>query len=309
MKKTLNVSKTIAKIPLVIVQIIFYLPIQFFKISIWQRFLGHDIFISYARADGFLYANVLANLLGKKGYTCFIDQWENEPGVKLSGRLISRLENTRMLVLLGTDGALFSRAIEQELEIALKRNIQIMPIDFGNAEKAIWYPLIKGLPISKSQLPVSDYIEIHETITERITNSFKHVRRLRLLKGSYLSLFVLLFVGYLVLIYMFDQVDQQKKLNKEQFDEINEVRDDYFMRQRMELRDKFMDTSKSKRDDSTDSWTESGQQVQKSIIEAYQKMADYYKKELKDCNMQLEQYKKKYTDTLANTPTEGTDDN
>lgn len=299
MKKTITIIRTIILIPIIILKLLFYFPLHLFKTAIWQRFIGNDIFISYARADGFLYANVLANTLAKKGYTCFIDQWENEPGIQLSNRLKNRIENTRMLVLLGTDGALNSTNIEEEIQLALKKEIQIIPIDFGNIEAAIWYPLIKGLPISKSISPISDAVQISESVTERITSSFKHVKRLRLLQWSYSLLFVLLFIGYLVLLYMFDQVNQQKTLNKQQFDDITQVKQDYYLKERLANRDRSMDTSTQNRQRQLDSFAYKISVGQTTMTKTYKELAAYYERKLKACEKQLDACKKESADVNA----------
>lgn len=59
---------------------------------------GHDIFISYARADALDYAPRLANQLTKLGFRCYLDQLDAPVGVKTPGAVMRALRRSTGLV-------------------------------------------------------------------------------------------------------------------------------------------------------------------------------------------------------------------
>src|SRR5688572_6450792 len=108
------------------------------------RLLGrtdYDIFISYKRGDADHYGSALADLLTRKGFRCYLDQFVRELGQKdLPKSVREAVRNSSMLVILGTERASESVWIPQEIAEYKKRQAQcIIPIDFGTAKEQDWF--------------------------------------------------------------------------------------------------------------------------------------------------------------------------
>ena len=61
-----------------------------------------DIFISYPRRGGSTYASGLADELMKRGFSPFLDKFETNPGEGLTEELRSKIQECKMLVVIGT---------------------------------------------------------------------------------------------------------------------------------------------------------------------------------------------------------------
>lgn len=105
--------------------------------SIVRRLLdlifGYDLFISYAWADGGLYAAALAERLEAEGFDVFLDRDDYTPGDdwKVVGGWT--LRRTGQLILVGSPLALHSDPVLRELRIFRRTGRRIIPIDFGGS--------------------------------------------------------------------------------------------------------------------------------------------------------------------------------
>jgi WD40 repeat protein len=112
--------------------------------------LGDDIFISYSRSDSTNYAPVLAKLLSAKNFICYLDQYGSDIDKELPLGLRLKLRRSTVLVVIGSEKAVGSPFVKQEIELFKTTGRAIIPIDVDGAfMKAGWYELIQGLPISK----------------------------------------------------------------------------------------------------------------------------------------------------------------
>jgi WD40 repeat protein len=112
--------------------------------------LDDDVFISYARKDGSLYAMGLADALTKEGFSCFLDKLGTDAGPKPSSELLRKAARCRMLILVGTDVATRSQPVLEEVEAFAIANgtSNIVPITFGsgvNWSEALWYRRVQGV--------------------------------------------------------------------------------------------------------------------------------------------------------------------
>jgi WD40 repeat protein len=146
-----------------------------------RRFLfGDDIFISYSRREASEYALALANELSKQKLSCYLDQFGTPPGKEMPKELISSLEMSTLLVLIGSEGAAASVHVGKEIEQFLRTGRGrrgIIPITFAEPEalariqdgsaqedfdhtlmKAEWYPTIQGAALT---------VESHESLKNR----------------------------------------------------------------------------------------------------------------------------------------------
>jgi hypothetical protein len=83
---------------------------------------GPDVFFAYSRCDGVAYASGLAAELTRRGFSCFLDQWSGPPGSELPVNIMHVLRNSRMLVVIGTDGARESTSIATEIDEYLRHH-------------------------------------------------------------------------------------------------------------------------------------------------------------------------------------------
>ena len=114
-----------------------------------RRFLfGHDVFISYARADALEYAQELADALTKHRLATYVDQLGTPPGPVIPPLLLLRLRLSGMLVLIGSPRAAASKAVAQEVETFVRGNHRLFVVDVeGALDGTEWYHArIKGGP-------------------------------------------------------------------------------------------------------------------------------------------------------------------
>ncbi|HEX8246326.1 MAG TPA: TIR domain-containing protein, partial [Longimicrobium sp.] len=114
-----------------------------------RRFLfGHDVFISYARADALEYAQALADALTQRRMAAYVDQLGTPPGPKMPPLLLLRLRLSSMLVLVASPAAAASEAVAQEVAEFTRRNHRMFVVDVAGAlDGAAWYrERIKGGP-------------------------------------------------------------------------------------------------------------------------------------------------------------------
>src|ERR1044072_4661115 len=140
-----------------------------------------DVFLSYARLDGGTYAEGLADELSERGFSCYIDRRDTEPGKDLPEKLRGRIRRCAMLVIIGTEQAASRAAIEAEIEEFLSAGrTSIVPIDFEKAvSRARWYRLIQGIDteVETSKSALKDG-KPSLAVIERIEKYF-HYTRLR----------------------------------------------------------------------------------------------------------------------------------
>jgi WD40 repeat protein len=112
---------------------------------------GDDVFISYSRRDGTIYAERLAYRLSEEyGYSCRVDLWETLPGREMPEKLVRALRRSRMLVVVASPEAAASPNVGKEIRFykrAHPGDMHIVPIDFeGTVLGAGWFRFIDGLP-------------------------------------------------------------------------------------------------------------------------------------------------------------------
>jgi len=140
-----------------------------------RKLLGHDVFVSYSRADGAAYAIHLARGLATHNLSCRLDQWGSKPGKEVPADLLRDLRRSSMLVVVGSAGAATSAAVEREVLEFLPTGRLIIPIDIDGSIRSVrWWPLLDGLPVAQEAGPKSKPSE--ETI-DRIVDSVDFTRR------------------------------------------------------------------------------------------------------------------------------------
>ncbi|GGD05226.1 toll/interleukin-1 receptor domain-containing protein [Hyunsoonleella pacifica] len=203
------------------------------KFSFKKFLFGHDVFISYSRKDTSDYAAALVNELTKKKIECFIDQHGTEPGEDLPSNLKRTLLRCDFFVLLGSDNALKSEAVLEEVVLFKnQRNKRpIIPVDFGSLEDADWFDEIRGLALAKENSDALMLGQPSEKIVKRILDTIGfNTKNSRLRKLTYLTITAILF-GLLVAFFTFNSfqkiIEQSKhtigKLNTESDSLLNSI--------------------------------------------------------------------------------------
>lgn len=153
----------------------------------WQRlqrfFVGDDVFISYARRDAESYALNLAIALTKRRVSCYVDQWGSATGRELPLKLRLAVRRSTMLVLLGSDEAVRSGAVKEEVDEFLATGRFIIPVTFGGSlERAPWYADIEGPTLFREVKPALASGEPSPRLVERIVHAEGFVTRNRRLR-------------------------------------------------------------------------------------------------------------------------------
>jgi WD40 repeat protein len=113
----------------------------------------YDIFISYARRDGTLYARKLKEQLEALDFRPFLDETDLPVGSSLNSTLRRAINKSATLVLIGTEGAANSRYVNLEIDEFFKTGRTIIPVDVqGTLEGASW-----------TQIKERDIVWIEET--------------------------------------------------------------------------------------------------------------------------------------------------
>jgi hypothetical protein len=165
--------------------------------SLWQRLVdavfGYDYFISYAWADGHVYATKLDESLRNSGFECFLDSSEYRAGD--DWRKIGKwtLKRTSSLILVGSPNALNSEPVSYELQTFQRFNNRIVPIDFDGTlnPRKDDNPLLSLLPQDIIRLKASRVcLETgpSDATIRRLHDDFKGIKqtqwRTRLLLGA-----------------------------------------------------------------------------------------------------------------------------
>jgi WD40 repeat protein len=177
------------------------------KEKIGRFFLGEDIFISYSRRDGSLYAAGIADKLTERRLSCFIDKLGTEPNHDLPESLKKKIRSSAVFVLVGTQAAAQSVFVEKEIIEFKKTGRTILPIDFHNAVgKALWYQEIPGIASeSEKELEALEKGNPSPNVVSFIEKSFNYTRRnqrmSRMLWGA-LSVFLILVIASVVAFFI-----------------------------------------------------------------------------------------------------------
>jgi TIR domain len=179
---------------------------------------GDDVFISYSRRDGALYAAGLADKLTEKKLSCFIDKLGTEPNHDLPPSLKKKIKNCTVFVLVGTEKATQSEFVKKEIAEFKQTGRTILPIDFGgNVAKAIWYEEIPGLAVeTEKDAEAFETGNPSQNVTNFVEKSFNYTRRNQFMSRMFwgaLSLFFIL-IGLGVGSYLFAQDKADKATEK-----------------------------------------------------------------------------------------------
>jgi WD40 repeat protein len=170
-----------------------------------SRFLfGNDAFISYARRDGTIYSLGLGNELAKKELSCYLDQWGSPAGTELPDVIVTTLKRCNMMILLGTERAAVSKAVETEIIEFKKTGRTIIPISFDGAlERSPWFAeLIAGISIAHESKDALETGKPSERVIDRIVNAENFTRRNKRLRNYFWitasAVMIMLLAGALV---------------------------------------------------------------------------------------------------------------
>lgn len=174
-----------------------------------RRFLfGHDIFVSYARADAIEYAQGLADALVRRRIAAYIDQLGTPPGLQMPPLLLMRLRLSSMLVLVASPAAAASIAVQQEVEAFSRRNHRLFVVDVDGALDTVeWYrSRIKGGParrITAAELRTgtpSDAVADH--IAKNVDFARREDRLRKAMRYTLVAIGTLLLVGAVSVVFL-----------------------------------------------------------------------------------------------------------
>lgn len=139
---------------------------------------GEDVFISYARADGMKYAIALAERLSAFGFTCRLDVYQTEPSARLPAKLRRDLRLCSTFVLVATQAAAMSLAVDQEIEEFAATGGSLLVIgDHDTVRGARWSHRVAGLPAQAEAPTAIAEGQPSPAIVDVIRNSCTYRRR------------------------------------------------------------------------------------------------------------------------------------
>jgi WD40 repeat protein len=150
--------------------------------------LGYDLFISYRRADANDYALRLADRLTKIGFRCYLDQFSSSADANLPEDVKYALRNSAGLVVVGSPGALESKAIAEEVSIFSKLSRTILPISAADTlNDDTWSGLIKGISRTDETQEALEKGRPSRQVLTRLSDSARFRRRNAQLKRTFLA--------------------------------------------------------------------------------------------------------------------------
>lgn len=150
--------------------------------------LGYDLFISYRRADANAYALRLADRLTKLGFRCYLDQFSSSADRELPEDVKYALRQSAGLVIVGSPGALESKAIAEEVAIFSKLSRTILPVSVAGALKdGTWGNLITGISRTDEVKEALDKDRPSRQVLTRLSDSANFRRRNEQLKRTFLA--------------------------------------------------------------------------------------------------------------------------
>src|ERR1700752_5320029 len=202
-------------------------------------FFGDDVFISYSRHNSD-YAQSLADKLIGKELSCYVDLWGSKSDAKLPAELLDKLNKSTMLVLIGTEAAIKSAHVRQEVVRFKQTGRPIVPITFleqeeflrirggalpenlrGTLEGATWSDEIAGIARtieSKEMLNHDQKGKVlgpSDQVINRIVNARGFQSRSRRLRQIFwitlVSLFVLLIAAGVITSVLIDRANKQMR--------------------------------------------------------------------------------------------------
>ena len=152
---------------------------------LWRFLFGDDIFVSYSRADGAVYAAGLANELSARGFACKLDQWGSQPGKEIPAPLRAALRRSSLLVLVASPAAAASEQVANEVVEFRRTGRAIIPIDIGSAlRSASYWPHLEGLHISSDADEALTTGDPSPDVLNRIEKTHTFTRKDRRLRSA-----------------------------------------------------------------------------------------------------------------------------
>ena len=180
--------------------------------TVQRFFTGYDFFISYSRFDCSEYASNLANKIIEEKYSCYLDQWGSSAGRELPKSLKRKLKNSSILILLGSDASLVSKAIEEEIEIFTQTKKIIIPVALSDITEATWFTNVEGIAIS-NEIDNFKNNSISTILVTRLKNSLNYTRQSVRIRNSIFLFIFLMIISVGSLFYLFSQRKKMEKVN------------------------------------------------------------------------------------------------
>lgn len=177
--------------------------------------LGYDIFISYRRKDANAYALALANRLTKLGFRCYLDQLSAPTDKEIPEEVLTALRHSTALVIIGTPGAVDSKAVATEVRVFAASKRIIIPISvegtLGDGSE-VWGGGIRGLSqADETWQSVRERKRPSGAVLVRLTDTAKFRRRNKQLQRTFFSLLagigVVLAVGLIAALFLWREVE------------------------------------------------------------------------------------------------------
>lgn len=154
---------------------------------------GYDYFVSYSHRDGKTYPRRLKERLEASGFRVFLDQTEYVPGTNLNRETRRQVLKSRVVVIVGRDGALASEWVEREVRLALGTGKDPVLIDVNGAVARAGQKGLAALALSEHWLRLIETLpgddgEPSDMAVSELVRGFGHTRqetrRMRLMSAA-----------------------------------------------------------------------------------------------------------------------------
>ncbi len=115
------------------------------------------------------------------------------------------------MIVLGSESALNSEAVEEELDIFLSTSRTIIPVDIDGLENARWYPKIEGIAVFYEKRDNAILGQPSSELLERCEGSLQYTKQSKRLRISSIAALTIILVAVVVSIILGDLISDQGK--------------------------------------------------------------------------------------------------
>jgi hypothetical protein len=168
----------------------------------WQDVIGYftgaDVFISYVRSDSFDYAAHLAKSLRDRQLRPYLDQMGAPPGERVPAPVLAAAKRARVMVVVGSDDAFASEAVQQEIEVFPSHRRPLIPVFFDNLRSAADQPWVRstaGLAVDRESVADLESGTPSSRLVERIDLAVGNQRQATRLKRAGIGTAAFVLIG------------------------------------------------------------------------------------------------------------------
>ena len=188
-----------------------------------SRFLGFDVFVSYAQDDSLGYAMALENRLSRLDLTCFRDAGEIPAGSHIRGTIQWALAKSQMMVVVISQAATHSKWVEDEIESFTRTNRTIVPIAIEGVNIPDKWTFIDENVHITEMYPNLLHPHVSDDTVDRIQHAISFKRRNLLGRWIFRLILATIVSLMLLFVHQYSETIKQRDLARIERDQAEEL--------------------------------------------------------------------------------------